>query len=143
MPQRKSDKSKLLPVEISILTGKDHKAPDVRVYLFDAAGRLEHSVKAKQRTELRIHPQQRYRVTVGPDLLVEGKPPPADLAMRLVKAGAISQDYLPQNPIPKVSISIHEALSALWLFVCMNIHGTVRKLLNPGGTPPTYAPICT
>src|SRR5207253_5779173 len=30
-----------------------------------------------------------------------------------------------------------------WFPVCINVHGTVRKLLNPGGTPPQYAPICT
>ena len=30
-----------------------------------------------------------------------------------------------------------------WLFTCINVHGAVRKLLNPGGDRPQYAPICS
>lgn len=143
MPKETTEKSKSLPVEISISTPKDKESPAVRVYLFDAAGRLVHSVSAKDRVELQIDPQQRYRVTVGPDMLQKGETPPANLSARLVKAGAISRDYLPQQPVSKVSVSVKENLSILWLFVCMNIHGSVQKLLNPGSSPALYAPICT
>ncbi|MHB8520534.1 MAG: hypothetical protein ACYDH9_07235 [Limisphaerales bacterium] len=141
MPKETAQKSKLLPVEVSVSTPKDKKAPEVRVYLFDAAGRLAQSVPAKAHVELQIDPQQRYRVTVGPDLLHKRETPPADLSQRLVNAGAISRDYLPQQPVSKISVSVEENLSALWLFVCMNIHGRVQKRLNPDSS--AYAPICT
>ncbi|SRR5260370_10848216 len=116
MPKEDADKNESLLVEISIATAKDKRPPDVRVYLFDAAGRLTHSVKARERVELRIDPQQRYRVTVGPDLMKEGKPAPADLNAWLVKAGAISQDYLPQNPL-KISVSLPASLRPVDLAV--------------------------
>lgn len=43
----------------------------------------------------------------------------------------------------KLSFSVTESLITLWLFHCINIHGTVRKLLNPGGSPTSYATICS
>ena len=43
----------------------------------------------------------------------------------------------------KLSFSVRESLISLWLFRCISIHGTVRKLLNPGGSPTSYASICS
>jgi hypothetical protein len=42
-----------------------------------------------------------------------------------------------------VRFAVSQSIAKLWLFDCITTHGTVRKLLNPGGTPPAYAPICT
>jgi len=143
MTQEKAGKRVPLTVEVTIPTLKDKKTPDVRVYLFDSAQRLVHSTLAKGQVDLQIDPQQRYRVTVGPDLLQKSETAPPDLNARLVSAGAISHDVFPQKPVSKLAISVQENLILNWLFTCINIHGTVRKLLNPGGASPTYAPICT
>lgn len=140
---QKQSRAKSLAVEISMSVPKDKKAPDVVVYLFNAAGQLVESKPAQPRVELAIDPQQRYRVTVGPNLIPKDATPPADLSSRLVDAGAISRDYLPHDPVSSISVFLQENLILQWLFVCMNIHGTVRKLLNPGSSPATYAPICT
>jgi hypothetical protein len=139
----KNERTKSFPVEISIPASKDKQAPALRVYLFDATGRLVDSAAAKDKVNLQIDPKQRYRISVGPDLLSKGAAAPPDLNTRLVHAGAVSRDYLPQQPLSKVSVAIEENLIIKWHFVCMNIHGIVRKLLNPGGSPPAYAPICT
>ncbi len=139
----KAGKKTTLIVDISHTTPKDRAAPAMRVYLFDASQRLVTSVPAKNHVELEIDSHQRYRVTVGPDLMHGREALPADFAAVLVGSGAISRDYLPAKPVSKISISVAENLVLKWLFVCINIHGTVRKLLNPGGTPPTYSPVCT
>ena len=138
-----NERTTSLPVEISISASNAKQAPALRVYLFDASGRLVDSAAAKDRAIVQIDPKQRYRITVGPDLLSQGTAAPADLNARLVNAGAITRDYLPQQPLAKVSVAIAANLIIRWLWVCMNIHGIVRKLLNPGGSPPSYAPICT
>src|SRR5262249_46156155 len=105
--------------------------------------RLVKSVPAKEHVELEIDPQQRYRVTVGPDLMHGRKELPRDFAQVLVSSGSISREYFPARPATKFAISIAENLILKWLFVCIDIHGTVRKRLNPGGTPPTFSPVCT
>jgi hypothetical protein len=114
----------------------------VRAYLFDATGRLVQSEPAKDGLQFSIDPDKRYRVTIGPNLLEKEKAP-ADLPARLIKSGAISRDYSPREPVSKLSFSVTESLITLWLFHCINIHGTVRKLLNPGGSPASYATICS
>jgi hypothetical protein len=140
MANEKSSKGAKLTVEVKLPTHKDGKVPEVRVYLFDAAQRLVHSTPAKEQVELDIDPRQRYRVTVGPDLIRTRKTPPADLGSQLVKAAAISRDFSPLQPVSKISIEVLENLIPLWLFTCINIHGSVRKQLTAGGP---YAPLCT
>src|SRR6266700_3685325 len=143
MAEERKSKGAKLAVDVKLPPLKDRKAPDVRVYLFDAAQRLVQSLPAKDRVEFDIDPKQRYRVTVGPDLLQQRKQAPADLNAQLTKAAAISRDYLPLKPVNQFEISVLDSLIPLWLFTCINIHGTVRKLLNPDGAPQNYAPICT
>jgi hypothetical protein len=139
-----SGKGTTLTIEVSHAAPKDTPAPALRVYLFDAAQRLVKSTAVKDRVDLEIDPQQHYRVTVGPDLVREGGDQlPKDFAAVLVASGAMSRDVFPARPVSKLSFAIAENLVLKWLFVCINIHGTVRKLLNPGGTPPTYSPLCT
>jgi hypothetical protein len=142
MTPEKDIKRTQLTVEIAVAAPKDREKADVRVYLFDGAERLVQSEPAKDSLQFSIDPDQRYRVTVGPNLLEQGRAA-ADLRKRLISAGAISQDYSPRQPVTKISFSIREALIIQWLFVCVNIHGTVRKLLNPGESPASYAPICS
>lgn len=142
MSQQKDLKRGSLTVELTLPTLGDQKPPDVRAYLFDATGRLVQSEPAKDGLQFAIDPDKRYRVTVGPNLLDKDKAP-ADLPARLIKSGAISRDYSPREPVSKLSFSVTESLITLWLFHCINIHGTVRKLLNPGGSPASYATICS
>lgn len=138
--QKKSSGQISLPIEVSLDAGKN-RAP-VRAYLFDGAGRLTDSAPVRAGLAFRIDASRRYRVTVGPDLAVDGNVP-ADAAERLVAAGALSRDVHPEQPLEKVTFRVVESLHLQWLVHCITIHGTVRKHLNPGGTPPAYAPICT
>lgn len=143
MADGKADKRSRLTVELTLSALEGRKTPAVRVYLFDAAQRLVSSQPAKDKVEFEIDPKQRYRVTVGPDLVDKREAPPADLNAQLVNSGAISRDYSPLKPAATMSISVRDNLIPKWAFVCINIHGTVRKQLNPGATPATYAPVCT
>lgn len=143
MAQDKAGKRSRLTVELTLPAPTDKKAPEVRVYLFDAAQRLVNSLPAKEQVEFDIDPKQRYRITVGPDLIHGRQAPPPDLNAQLVKSGAISRDYSPAKAEFKFSIPVLESKLLLWLFHCITIHGTVRKLLNPGGSPAAYAPLCT
>jgi hypothetical protein len=140
----KSRDAKRVPVtvEVTLPTIKDKK-PDVRVYLFDSARRLVDSFPAKEQVKFEIDPKQRYQVTVGPNLPTGDKERASNLAARLASSGAISRELSPQAATDRISISLAENLVLSWLFHCINIHGTVRKLLNPGGDPLSYAPICT
>jgi hypothetical protein len=141
MIREKETKPVQLTVDLKLAQARAQKQPDVRVYLFDAAGKLVQSEPAKERVQFSIDPQQRYRVAVGPSLL-ENDRAPADLRARLKSAGAISQDVAPGMAVTTLSFSVAERLIASWIFDCINIHGTVRKLLNPGDSRPAYAPIC-
>jgi hypothetical protein len=138
----KVQREKQAQLTIELTLPKDKHA-DVRVYLFDAGQRLVDSVPAKERVQFDIDPQQRYRVAVGPDLLQKRESPPGNLVALLAHSGAISRDYSPFKPEKKFAITVLDSLILKWLFVCINIHGTVRKQLNPGGSPARYAPICT
>jgi hypothetical protein len=117
--------------------------PSARVYLFDRAGRLVESKPVdKETVRFKVDPLTDYRVTVGPDLL-QSKEPPPNLVSELAKATAPSQDFLHETDQESVVLKINPNIWICWFPTCVNIHGTVRKLLNPGGTPAQYAPICT
>lgn len=131
-----------ITVNVALSPVEGQKAPNVRAYLFDRAGRLVDSRSANKSVTFKADPRQDYRVTVGPDLLKNEKPP-ADLAAQLVKAKAVSQDSRAQLAQEVLNFNIHQIIWICWIPTCINVHGTVRKLLNPGGTPPQYAPICT
>jgi hypothetical protein len=100
MTPDKDIKRTQLTVEVALAAPKDREKADVRVYLFDANERLVQSEPAKDSVQFSIDPKQRYRVTVGPNLLDKGKAP-ADLRARLISAGAISRDYSPRDPVTK------------------------------------------
>jgi len=141
----KSD-TKLTTLGVSITLpapSKDQKQPSVRAYLFDAAQRLVQSQPAKDKLEFQIDPSQSYRVTVGPDLIQPQQAAPAGLVTRLAASSAISADYMPHIPVQSLSFAILEQTALNWLSICINIHGSVRKLLNPGSSPAQYAPLCT
>jgi len=132
-----------LAVEVQLPTAKNKALPKVRVYLFDSSRRLIQSAPAGKGVEFEIDPAAAYRVTVGPDLIEDRATPPRDLLSQLRNSGAITRDYSPLQPVNRLAIDVLEHLSLQWFFTCINIHGSVRKLLNAGGTPPTYAPIRT
>src|SRR5579864_1231376 len=143
MARSKEGKRVPVTVEVTLPVIKDKKAPALRVYLFDSTRRLVDSSPAKEKVTFQVDPSQPYQVTVGPDLLTTAKDQPANLAARLANSGVISSGISPQDQAKTVSISLAENLVISWLFDCINIHGSVRKLMNPGGDPPAYAPICT
>lgn len=136
--------SKTLSVSVDVPKADAGKhAPKLRVYLFDAAQRLVASEPAKERVDFRVDPSARYRVTVGPDLLTAGDAAPAALARQLRATSSISRDYSPQLQNAHIAISASSSAIAHWHLNCVNVHGSVRKLLNPGGDHPRYAPITT
>ncbi len=141
MAAKGTGKGETLAVEVNLPAIEDQRVPAIRAYLFDAAQRLVHSVPVKGGVEFAIDPKQSYRVVVGPDLIGDRAEVPPDLHSQLTKAAAITRDYSPLQPVSKVSLDILANHLPLWFFTCINIHGTVRKHLNPGGTPPAYAPI--
>jgi hypothetical protein len=137
-----ADSSKLL-VHVRVPKPDAGKpVPNARVYLFDSAQRLVQSVPAQERVEFKIDPAQRYRVTVGPDLLAHDQTAPAALPRQLQTASAVSGDYLPQRKDAELTLDASAAFHH-WLMNCIDVHGSVRKLVNPGGDRPEYAPICT
>ncbi|HXT64866.1 MAG TPA: hypothetical protein VN696_17625 [Pyrinomonadaceae bacterium] len=140
MAQDDTSKRASVTVQLALSYPKEQEKPDVRVYLFDSSERLVESQPAKESLQFSIDPSKRYRVTVGPNLLQKDKAP-TDLRARLSKAGAVSRDISAQDAGRAISLSVADSLISLWLFRCINIHGTVRKSL--GGTPPSYAPICS
>ena len=129
-------------VNVKFLGDDGRKRPTARAYLFDRAGRLLDSQLAHGATTLKARSGQDYRVTVGPDLIKDGKAP-ANLAAQLVKARAVSQDSRFQAARHAYDFAVADLVWICWFPTCINVHGTVRKLLNPGGSPPQYAPICT
>ena len=87
-------------------------------------------------------PDLTYRLMVGPDLLASNEQPPADLVDQLTTAGAISQDVFPRANQERIRLALSRFTWFCWWKTCIVVHGTVRKLLNPGEAPPVYAPIC-
>ena len=119
------------------------KPPQLRIYLFTHNGRLVESLPYRgEPVVFTIDPGRDYRATVGPDL-ISGERPPADLASTLLKASSLSRDWLRQIHPTTLEFRIFPPIWRCWFPVCINVHGTVRKLLNPGGTPSQYAPLCT
>jgi hypothetical protein len=139
-PSGKSRNS--ITVHVALSPKEGAKVPAARAYLFDTAGRLVSSEPAAKSVTFKVDPHQDYRVTVGPDLLQDGKAP-AGLAAQLTKAKAVSQDSRAVLGSDVLKFNIFPPIWICWFPTCMNVHGTVRKLLNPGGTPPQYAPICS
>jgi hypothetical protein len=131
-----------LNITVVLTSREGQKLPAARAYLFDRAGRLINSNPVGKAIIFPVKPGQDYRVTVGPELLKDGEAP-ADLVAQLAKAKAVSQDSRAQLGQDKLNFNIHEIIWICWFPTCINIHGTVRKLLNPGGSPAQYAPICT
>ena len=118
--------------------------PHTRAYLFDSAGRLAESKPVhKEPVKFEVAAGQRYQVKVGPDLLHNKKEHPADLVGQLTRAKALTQDYVPALGVDKLSFAAFPTIYGCWFETCIFVHGTVRKLLNPGSNQPLYAPICT
>ena len=61
----------------------------------------------------------------------------------MLKASSLSRDWLRQIHPTTLEFRIFPPIWRCWFPVCINVHGTARKLLNPGGTPSQYAPLCT
>lgn len=127
--------TKTITVQIALHGQTEGQAlPSARAYLFDRAGRLVNSQTAgKDPVKFNVAADQAYRVTVGPDLLAQSKEPPANLEAQLAKANALSQDFLPKGP-SSAQLSIHPNIWFCWFPTCINVHGTVSKQLNTGGT---------
>lgn len=119
------------------------EVPSLAVYLFTPSGTL---VKAqplgKDPIELGIQ-EGRYVVTVGPNFLNNKGQAPPDLAKKLESSRAFSRDYIPALHKNSLDIEIPASFWLCWFLTCIDVHGTVRKLLNPGSSNPQYAPICS
>lgn len=115
--------------------------PKARAYLFSQSGRLLGSKPAHGDVAFEIDAERAYRVTVGPDLIVNEKAP-ADLARQLLRAGGLSRDVSPNMPSDAIEFRVYPPIWRCWLPTCINVHGTVRKLLNPGSSNAQYAPLC-
>ena len=123
---------------------KQQELPPARAYLFDRAGRFVDSKPvAGKPLAFSVEAGPKYQFRVGPDLLKDQKAVPSDLTAQLDKAKAVSQDYIPAIHGDALSIVIDHLIWPCWLFpTCINVHGSVRKLLNPGSIRPVYATIC-
>ena len=132
----------IINVNVSLSRQEGQQLPAARAYLFDRAGRLVDSQPVAKTVTFKVQHDQDYRVTVGPDLLKDGKAP-ADLAAQLAKANALSKGSRYQLAQDTLDFTIYPPIWICWFPTCINVHGSVRKLLNPGGSPAQYAPICT
>ena len=123
---------------------KDQQLPAARAYQFDRAGRYVGSQAVTgQPLQFSVEAGPKYQFRVGPDLLKDQKNVPADLLAQLDKGKAVSQDYIPAIHGDALSVIVDHLIWPCWLFpTCINVHGTVRKLLNPGSSRPVYATIC-
>jgi hypothetical protein len=118
--------------------------PSMRVYLFERGGKYVASEPAgAEAVSFQVGAKQDYRLAVGPDLLKDVKRPPADLWQQLMDAHSATQDVLALAKQDTVSIAISRAIWYCWWETCITVHGTVRKLLNPGSGDPMYATICS
>jgi hypothetical protein len=123
---------------------QDEDLPSTRVYLFDRSGKLAGSELAgKGSVSFPVHSSQDYHLVVGPDLLQDVQRPPADLWQQLEQAKSVRQDVLALAKQEAVRIAVSKAIWYCWWETCITVHGTVRKLLNPGSQNPIYAPICS
>src|SRR5215470_2511301 len=129
---RKQDKGRTISVRVALRGQTEGQTlPAARAYLFDRAGRLIDSKPVRQEsTEFQVAPDQAYRVTVGPDLLAESKEAPPNLEAQLVKANAVSQDFLPTGP-NSAELRVFPNIWLCWFPTCINVHGTVTNGTNP------------
>ncbi len=112
------------------------------MYLFDSRGSLaESKLLEGESVSLQVDPQKSYRIMVGPDL-IEGEKSPPDLVAHLRKAGAVVQDVIPTGRVEALRIPVSRFTWSCWWKTCIVVHGTVRKLLNPGMPNPQYATVC-
>ncbi len=123
---------------------KGQELPPARAYLFDRAGRfLDSKLVDGKPLAFSVDAGPKYQFRIGPDLLKDQKTVPADLVAQLDKAKATTQDYIPAIHGDALSVIIDHLIWPCWIFpTCINVHGTVRKLLNPGSTRPVFASIC-
>ncbi len=118
--------------------------PAARAYLFNSAGHLVHSEPiGKDEYAFPARPGADYRLLIGPDLLKDVKEPPADLLAQLTKANAASLDILAAAKQDFIRFPVSKFIWFCWWQTCIIVHGTVRKLLNPGSSTPKYATICS
>ena len=145
MPTTSKSTGRTLRVETNFYgqeQGED--LPNMRVYLFDRAGKYAGSEPAgAEAVTFPVSPRQDYRLVVGPDLLKDVKRPPDDLWQQLMQAKSVTRDVLALAKQDLVSIAISKAIWFCWWETCIVVHGTVRKLLNPGSGDPLYATICS
>src|SRR5664279_2131427 len=112
---------------------KGQDLPPVRAYLFDRTGKLLGSELAgKGAVTFAVEPHAGQKVMVGPDVLGTSKKAPADLEAQLVKANAVVQDVIPQLVREGLKVPIGVHVWGCWWQTCIVVHGSVRKLLNPG-----------
>jgi hypothetical protein len=122
---------------------KGEELPPTRAYLFDRAGKLVESVSVVNGSAgFKSEPKVGQKVVVGPDLVTEGNKVPADLEAQLVKSNAVTQDVIPQTLKDNIRVAVSNYVWGCWWKTCIVVHGTVRKLLNPGDPNPQYATIC-
>jgi len=141
---KKKGDQKTISVSISFQDLGDQKAPASRVYQIDGAGRLVNSKPVgKEALTFQVEAGQNYRFSLGPDLHQENRPRVIDLAKTLARAKALSQDFVAAIGKEKLVFKVPPSVYLCWYQVCVFVHGSVRKLLNPGGDVPQYAPICT
>jgi len=145
MDTKAKSQPRTLRVEV-VLHGqeKGEELPSARVYLFDHTGRLVHHEPVKREAlSFPVESNQNYRVVVGPDLTIGGKETPPDLAHQLAQANAVNSDVIASAKQERIRIAVSKFIWFCWWETCIVVHGTVRKLLNPGDPNPQYAPLCS
>jgi hypothetical protein len=121
---------------------KGEDLPPSRAYLFDRSGKLLDSAPVVNGAALLYaEPKVGQKVVVGPDLVTEARQP-LDLEAQLVKANAVTQDIVPQIVKTGLNVPVSNYVWGCWWKTCIVVHGTVRKVLNPGDPNPLYATIC-
>jgi len=144
MTEGKGSKAKTLNVNLGFPGLKEgEQLPPMRVYLFDFAGQLVSSIPAgKKPLTFEISADRDHRVLLGPDM-PEPSPgePSRDLQRTLVAAGAVTLDHRASSASDRVEFTVTPgSFHRRWN--CVTVRGRVRKLLNPSGGLPQYAPIC-
>ena len=143
----KNDKAEQRSITVTVKfqgQQKGQELPPARAYLFDRTGRfLDSKLADGKPLAFQVDVGPKYQFRIGPDLLKDQKSVPTDLVAKLDKAKAITQDYIPAIHGGVLSVVVDHLIWPCWLFpTCINVHGTVRKLLNPGSARPVYATIC-
>ena len=145
MDTKAKSQQRTLKVEV-VLHGqeKGEETPAAHAYLFDRSGKLVAHEPVKGETiSFPVESNQNYRIVVGPNLMSGGKEAPANLASQLAQANAVSHDVIAQSKQDLVRIPISKFIWFCWWETCIVVHGTVRKLINPGSPNPQYLPLCS